>query len=244
MVSVIIPCYNASKYVSHAIESVLRQNVDTEIIIIDDCSNDSTEEKVKKYLSIDRVHMLCNSKNIGVAASRNIGVQRAKGEYIAFLDADDYWREDKLEKQIALLEEKNAAFCYTGRRIVSEDGKETQKIIGVKEANTYKMLCYHNDIACSSVLMKRSIALEIPMEHDDVHEDYLTWLRFLKEYKIAVGINEPLLYYRLSENGKSRNRIKSASMTYGVHRYMGNGRIKAFIFMCSHLIHGIKKFTL
>ena len=189
----------------------------------------------KKYI------LICNAKNKGVAYSRNRGIQKAKGQYIAFLDADDYWREDKLAKQLSLLQEKKALLCYTGRRIILEDGAETDKIIGVNEEITYDMLCHHNEISCSSVLMKRTIAKELRMEHDDVHEDYLMWLRFLKKYKVAFGINEPLLYYRLSENGKSRNKVESAKMTYGVHRYMKKGRAEAFFYMCSHLFHAIKK---
>ncbi|MDK2808260.1 MAG: teichuronic acid biosynthesis glycosyltransferase TuaG [Clostridiales bacterium] len=244
MVSVIIPCYNASKYIGQAIESVLRQGVETEIIVVDDCSMDETKEIVSKYLSMKNVHLICNAKNKGVAFSRNRGIKRATGQYVAFLDADDYWREDKLAKQISLLEEKKAFFCYTGRRIITENGEETNKIIGVSEEITYDMLCHHNEISCSSVLMKRTIAKNLRMKHDEVHEDYLMWLRFLKKYKVAFGINEPLLYYRLSENGKSRNKIESAKMTYGVHRYMGNTRWKSFYYMSLHLLKGIKKYKL
>ncbi|MEG2440106.1 MAG: glycosyltransferase family A protein, partial [Acetivibrio sp.] len=177
MVSIIIPCYNASKYICKAIDSALKQKVEKEIIIIDDCSTDNTREIVKKYLETGSIHIVCNSVNKGVAESRNSGVQMAKGEYIAFLDADDYWEEDKLERQLEELKKKKGVFCYTGRILVTENGEKTKKTISTKEVNTYKTLCMHNDISCSSVLIERKVALEFPMEHDEVHEDYLTWLR-------------------------------------------------------------------
>ena len=80
------------------------------------------------------------------------------------------------------------------------------------------------------------------MEHDDSHEDYITWLKVLRKYGCAVGIDKPYLKYRLSEGGKSRNKLKSAVMTYNVYRYAGYGRIKSCIFFCSYALHGIWKY--
>ena len=225
-----------------AIESALKQEVEKEIILIDDCSKDNTRDIIRTYLELDNVKLICNPSNQGVAKSRNIGVQNAQGDYIAFLDADDYWEKDKLVKQLQRLQETGGVFCYTGRKLITEEGNLTGQTIHVRERSNYETLSKHNDIACSSVVMKRSLALEVPMEHEEVHEDYLNWLRILKKGYIAYGIDEPLLYYRLSEGGKSRSKLKSAKMTYGVHRYMGAGRIQALYLMCSHLSHALKKY--
>ena len=92
------------------------------------------------------------------------------------------------------------------------------------------------------MVVERQIALEFPMEHDDSHEDYLSWLKILRKYGNAAGINEPCLKYRLSEGGKSRNKWKSARMTYQVYRYMGFGTMKSMVLFVSYALHGVWKY--
>ncbi|ROR31479.1 teichuronic acid biosynthesis glycosyltransferase TuaG [Mobilisporobacter senegalensis] len=242
-VSVIIPAYNCSQYIEKAIESVLSQNVPLEIILIDDNSQDNLGQVIEKYMKLDNFIYLKNETNIGVAEARNRGVQIATGDYIAFLDADDWWRPDKLIKQINLMKQKKYVLCFTAREIVNEDGITTGKIIHVQDEINYNNLLYHNGIACSSVILKRDVALKNPMKYSHLHEDYLAWLTILKKHGKACGLDEPLLLYRLSNNGKSRNKLKSARMTYGVYRVMKIGRIKAFFLMSSHLLHGIIKYN-
>lgn len=236
-VSVIIPAYNCGKYLACAVESVSRQKVDLEIILVDDASVDRTEEIVKRLKEIATcpINYIRNSKNLGVSLSRNRGLQCAKGKYIAWLDADDWWVEEKLMKQLDKLKQTNGIFCYTGRELCNEKGVEIGKIISVPEKITWKRLLYTNVIPCSSVLIKTEIAKEFPMEHDEVHEDYLTWLRILQKYGCAYGINEPLLKSRLTENGKSRNKKKTIPMTYGVYRYLGINRMSSLKYTISHL---------
>ena len=134
MVSVVMPAYNAERFIGQAIESVLEQDVRLELIVINDASTDGTEEMIQTYLKDERMVYVKNVCNQGVAESRNIGVKRAKGDYIAFLDADDWWERGKLGKQVKVLKEKGAVLCYTGRKLYSQDGKELKGIIRVKEA--------------------------------------------------------------------------------------------------------------
>lgn len=242
IVSVIMPTYNCAAYIEKAIDSVQEQEVDWELIIIDDASEDSTEEIVQAYLEDNRIRYYRNDRNMGVSYSRNTGVSYAKGEYIAFLDADDWWEADKLKKQLELMKKKNAVLCYTGRKLYSNEGWDLQKSIHVKDSITYQQLLCNNSIACSSVLMKREIALEFPMSHDEYHEDYMVWLKCLEKYGQACGIDELLLCYRLSPNGKSRNHFKSAAMTYGMHRCMGKNAMKALFYTGCHLINAVKKY--
>ena len=122
------------------------------------------------------------------------------------------------------------------------NGHTTGKYIPVKERITYHDLLKHNSINCSSVLLKREDALAFPMTHDDSHEDYITWLKILRRGGFAVGINKPYLKYRLSEGGKSRNKLKSAAMTYQVYRYVGYGRLKSLLFFISYAVHGVWKY--
>lgn len=241
-VSVIIPAYNASDYIDTAIKSVFLQNVSVEIIVIDDCSSDNLDIVMNKYLALNNVVYIKNERNLGVAKSRNLGVSKSKGDYIAYLDADDWWLEGKLDKQLSIMKKTGVVLCATGRELVYPNGESTGKYISVRNHITYKSLLHHNSINCSSVLISSEVAREFPMGNDEIHEDYTTWLKILKKYRSACGINEPYLKYRLTNNSKSRNKIKSARMTFLVYRHMGFGYLKSiFYFMC-YATHGIRKY--
>lgn len=242
LVSVIMPVYNGEKYIKQAVRSVYQQNVPLELLVIDDGSTDRTQEVLSAYEGREDFRYLRNDTNMGAARSRNRGVQEARGEYIAYLDADDWWEPGKLEEQLQLLEKTGYVLCSTGRELMNADGSSTGRSISVREKISYRELLKHNSINCSSVVIRRDVALEFPMEHDDSHEDYITWLKILKKYKYAAAINRPYLKYRLSEGGKSRNKIRSAAMTYRVYRYAGYGRVKSGIFFISYALHGVWKY--
>lgn len=254
MVSVIIPAYNCEKYIGQAIDSVMKQTIkeDIEVIVIDDASKDGTRQSVQSYMnqyanmdlsdSIRSISYHSNGKNMGVAEARNAGIRAAQGEYIAFLDADDWWESDKLEKEMTLMHQKDAIFVYSGRELMNPDGSSTGKIIGVPQKASYNSLLRTNYIPCSSVLIKTEAAREFYMCHDELHEDYILWLKVLKKYNSAYGINEPLLKSRMSAGGKSRNKLKSAKMHYGVYKYMGISKGKAlWLFLC-YAVNGVKKY--
>ena len=187
-------------------------------------------------------HYLKNPHNIGAAASRNRGVQEAHGQYVAFLDADDWWENGKLLLQLDTLHETGRVLCSTGRELMNYDGTPAGKYIPVKETVSYRDLLKHNSINCSSVLLLRDVAAEFPMEHDDSHEDYLTWLKILRKYGPAAGIDRPLLKYRMSKTSKSGDKKKSAIMTYKVYRYMGYSHMRCILYFISYAIHGFWKY--
>lgn len=242
LVSVIIPAYNCEKYIQKSIESALEQEVPLEVIVLNDCSKDGTEAVIQAYLADQRVRYVRNEKNLGVAKTRNRGVRLARGKYVAFLDSDDWWESGKLAKQLERIEHDNAVLCSTARELVNPDGSSMGKVIPVTEHITYRELLKHNCINCSSVLLLREVALEFPMEHEDSHEDYITWLKILKKYGSACAVNEPLLKYRLSVTGKSGSKWKSARMTFKVYRYMGFGWLKSILCFCSYAVHGVWKY--
>lgn len=140
MISVVIPSYNGAETLFQAIDSVLCQTTKTplEILVIDDHSTDDTMEKMGRYGENDRVRYIRNETNKGASASRNRGVQLAKGDYIAFLDADDYWDPEKLEKQEKALAKTGDVLCCTGRELIYDQEPEKQKIFSVPERITYK----------------------------------------------------------------------------------------------------------
>lgn len=253
LITVIMPAYNAQNYIAKAMDSVMKQttNAFIELIVIDDGSTDNTEKIVEQYradcsgsgASDRELRYLRNKGNQGVAKSRNLGISEAQGEYIAFLDSDDWWELDKLEKQIRILRQNpDTVLCATGRELMNQDGTSRGKIVGVPEKISYKDLLRTNYIPCSSVVMKTQTAREFGMCHDELHEDYILWLRVTKKYGDAFGLNEPLLKSRMSRGGKSRNKLKSAKMHYGTYRLIGIPRMKALLLMVSYIYHGLTKY--
>lgn len=188
------------------------------------------------------VRIYRNKENRGVAETRNTGVKLAQGEYIALLDADDKWMPGKLAHQMKMLQDTGACLCNTARLLIREDGSSTGHVIHTPERISLSMLKKTNYINCSSVLVRRDVLLRYPMCHgEDAHEDYLAWLMLLQEYDCVVGIDEPYLLYRLSEQGKSRNKCKAAQMTYRTYRYAGYGRLRSAWMMIPYMLHGVMK---
>lgn len=242
IVSVVMPAYNCAEVISGAIDSALMQDVPLEVIVVNDCSADQLDAVMEQYRADSRVVYLCNPENLGAAESRNRGISAAKGDYVAFLDADDLWVPGKLSKQLAAMQSSGAVLCATARELMTPEGELTGRVIPVKEVITYQELLKHNSINCSSVLIKAEVAREFPMGHADSHEDYIMWLKVLQKYGKACGINEPLLKYRLSNTGKSGNKLQSAKMTFMVYRYMGFSLPKSCACFVSYAFHGVWKY--
>ena len=242
LVTVVIPAYNSEKYIKQAIDSVFCQDVELEVVVINDASSDGTVQILEEYKKRDNFILLENKKNLGVAASRNLGVRRAQGEFIAFLDADDWWEPTKLNKQLTAMQKAGTVLCSTARELVDSNGVSTGKIIGVKEQITYQMMHRQNWMNCSAVVIRTEVIKEFPMQYDDSHEDYITWMRILEKHQKATGVNEPLLKYRVSNLGKSGPKWKSAQMMYRAYRYLGFGPIKSAFCFCAYAINGVKKY--
>ncbi|MEW4411183.1 glycosyltransferase family A protein [Clostridium sp. AN503] len=245
LISVIMPAYNAEKTLIQAVQSVINQTYcNWELLIIDDCSIDNTYALMQKLqLSNTKIKILKNHQNAGVSESRNKGVQAALGSWIAFLDSDDMWAPNKLEKQVKLLARNNeAALIFTGSAFVNAIGEMSEYKLSVPETITYHQLLKQNVISCSSVMVKRDIICHFPMKYDDMHEDYAVWLQILKQGYQAYGINEPLLVYRLSTNSKSSNKKKAALMTYKVYRYLGLNHIQAMYYFVWYGCKNLKKY--
>ena len=242
LVSVIIPAYNCANFIHLALDSALVQDVPMEILVINDCSKDDLDQVMRKYRQYPQIIYLKNEVNMGVAETRNKGVSLARGKYIAFLDADDYWEKNKLKKQLKLIAEKDMVLCSTARELMNPDGTLTGYVIPVDTEFTFKDLQRHNQINCSSVLIRTEVAREFPMHHDDGHEDYLMWLEVLEKYGKGCAINEPLLKYRITNTGKSGNKWNSVKMTYMTYRYMGFGFFRSALYFISYAFHGLRKY--
>ena len=251
MVSVIIPCHNNKKTIDAAVRSVLSQTVkDIELIIVDNGSEAESEDGAGNYSSElytdPRIRLFVTDKAMGAATARNKGIELSRGQYIAFLDADDMWREDKLDKQIKVMERytyngEYPIICFTGREMIDEEGNSLDRYIGCEKTVNYDKLLLSNQINCSSVLVRKEDIEKYMFTDGDFHEDYALWLEMLKEGGYAAGINRPLISYRVSSGSKSGNKIKSAMMTYKVYRFIGLGIPKSMVHMISYTVKGIKK---
>ena len=158
---------------------------------------------------------LKNEKNSGVSYTRNRAIEEARGEWIAFLDSDDLWDRHKLEKQLSLLEKyPDMVICYTASSFIDESGNPYGYIMPATEQLTYKELLRKNIMSCSSVMIRSSIMKEIKVPGDKMCEDYYVWLKVLRRYKIAYGVDEPMLIYRICKKSRSSNRVKMAKMLF------------------------------
>lgn len=245
-VSVIIPTYNSSKTITESMDSVVSQEYKKwEIIVIDDCSKDDTCKKIEEYLKkYSNIKLLRMPQNVGVSAARNRGVKAAKYDWISFLDSDDLWEKTKLEKQVALFHKHpNGVLFYTGSSFIDEVGNAKNYVLSVPTSINYKKLLPHNIISCSSVLVQKKQLFKYKMpECNEIHEDFLTWLRILRSGKKAYGATEPLLIYRLSSNSKSSNKLHAARMNWRVYKELNLSVFKRILLMCDYAFRSLYKY--
>lgn len=208
-VSVIIPAFNAMPHLPQTIESVLQQTFnDFEILIIDDASTDSTVEWISQ-IKDHRIHLIQQTKNQGPNAARNLGINSAKGDYIAFLDADDIWEPAKLFKQVEILErDTHISLIYTSATIINEKGQATGRVfMARKEGDVWESLIQGNFVDCpSSVIVRRDCFNRVGLFDVNFRcfEDWEMWIRIAKTYKFAA-IGEPLVKFRMVANSNSKN---------------------------------------
>lgn len=243
-ISVVMPAYNSEKYIKDSILSVLKQRYSNfELLVIDDGSTDRTENIVTQIMQEDArviLHKLpCNQ---GVSVARNYGVSMANGEWIAFLDSDDCWAPQKLEKQLELAKLCQSEFLFTGSAFMDENGKLVRYMLSVPEKIRYCDLLKQNLISCSSVLIKKNLIQQYPMQSLNIHEDYVTWLQILRDGTIAHGVNLPLLIYRIHSLSKSGNKLKAARMNYNSYRYVGLNLRESVYYMLQYMVRSLIKY--
>ena len=219
-VTVIMPAYNAAQFIEAAIRSVMAQTVnDWELLVIDDGSRDDTCQIVEQLAAGEpRVQLLRNEKNMGVANTRNRGLSLCRGEFAAFLDSDDIWLPDKLQKQLDLLESTGAALCYTAYGIMDAAGAQSRGDYLVPGKADFRKLLKENVIGCSTVMLRRQVTEQYRFETTLHHEDYALWLRMLRDGIRAVGCTEVLVRWRLVENSRSFDKRKSAHSRWVIYR--------------------------
>lgn len=219
LVSIITPAYNCQEFIEQTLISVRNQTYQNwEHIIVDDGSTDATMAIVESYAKMDgRIHVITLQQNGGVAKARNVGIDNARGEYIAFLDSDDQWKEDKLEKHMQFIKENNLKFSYTEYEVIDEVGNYIKTIVPARNKVNYQQLLYTNVIACCTVIVESRIMKEEKMP-EIKHEDYAAWLNILHNNNIeAVCLQKALSVYRKVRNSVSANKWKTIDWNWNIY---------------------------
>jgi teichuronic acid biosynthesis glycosyltransferase TuaG len=230
-VSVIMPYYKKSSFFEKAYHSVLNQNyLNIEIIIIYD-DHDLTELSfVKETINNSKnTILIINKKNYGVGFSRNIGINRSKGFYIAFLDCDDVWKKNKLRNQVDIMDEMKLDFSFTSYTVINENDNFLYNI-PAKNFLTHADLLKSCDIGLSTVMIKRQILKKFQFSGMKTKEDYLLWLQISKNNILIYGIKKHLSLWRKCNNSLSSNifqKIKDAFNIY--YRHEKQGFIRALL---------------
>lgn len=207
-VSIIMPSYNTAQFIKRSIESVIAQtHQNWELIIVDDCSSDNTDEVVSEIRD-ERIIYLKNDKNYGAAYSRNKALREASGKWVAFLDSDDLWMPDKLEKQIRFMENNQYHFSYTNYVEINEDDQLTGMFVtGPKKINKPLMYTF-NYMGCLTVMYDREFVGLVQIEDLKKRNDYALWIK-VSQKSSAYLLNETLAKYRVRESGSIMDRGKS-----------------------------------
>ncbi len=220
LVSIIMPSYNAERYIAQSIESVLAQTYQNwELLITDDGSTDKSVEIIRNYCNNDnRINLLVSDKNQGIAKTRNLSIARAKGRFVAFLDNDDLWLPEKLERQVGFMLDNEYGFTYTSYKLIDYQGVDKNKTIRTAGVLDYKKYLRNTIIGCGTVIIDIDIVGYFTMPMNDTSDDMALWLNILRKGFKAYPIEEVLHKYRVKKHSASSNKIKAASDVWRVYR--------------------------
>jgi len=225
LVSVIMPTFNCGNFIKESVESVINQTIkDWEIQIVDDCSTDNTYEVLKPFLEkYSNIHYYKLPQNSGPAAARTEAMKRASGKYVAFLDSDDLWAPDKLEKQIAFMENTGAMFSCTAYEQIDENGQRLHVVCTPPKKTDYnKMLRLSNPIGNSTVMYYQEELGKFEVPPIKKRNDFALWLKILRKTPYCVGMPDVLMSYRVRKNSVSSNKLSQAKFHWQLYREIEN----------------------
>jgi glycosyltransferase len=243
-VTIIMPSYNSENFIIESIESVLAQTYSNwELIIVDDCSPDDSNKIIAKYIDSDsRIKLIKLQKNSGPAIARNMAIETANGRYIAFLDSDDVWLPNKLEKQIKFMQDNDLAFTYSSYKLVGEDNEGLGLFITKDKISYFDMLktC---SVGCLTAIYDTEKIGKQYMPLILKRQDYGLWLKILKLIGETRGILEPLATYRIRKNSVSSNKVKAAKYQWKIYREIEKlSFLKSLYYFAFYAYNGIIKY--
>ena len=222
-VSIIVPVYNAEKFIEETIRHVAAQTYrDWELVLVLDGCGDRTAQVIRQYQeaeSENRLRIIDQQENTGAAKARNRGLQEAVGRYIAYVDADDLWKPEKLELELQFMREKEAAFVFTGYEFADEDGVGTGKVVHVPEQLAYRKALKNTTIFTSTVLFDTERIPRELLEMPDIKsEDTALWWKVLRNGYTAYGLDRNLVLYRRPAESLSSNKMEAIRRIWNLYR--------------------------
>lgn len=245
LVSVITPAYNCEKFIAETIESVIQQSYSNwEMIIVNDKSIDRTREIINTYVKQDsRIRLIDLEQNSGAAVARNVALENAKGRFIAFLDSDDRWKKNKLEKQIQFMINNNYGFTFTAYEYIIDDNNKKSKLFKVPRSLNYSQALKNTVVGCLTVVIDKSIIGDFRMPLVRRGQDNLTWLMILKKGYIAYGLDESLAEYRRVEGSLSNNKFKALKRQWFNYKNIIKLPLyKCLYYYCFYVFNNVKKY--
>ena len=239
-ITIITPMHNSSKHIVECLESVINQTYkNIEIIVVDDASTDNSLELVKN-IKDNRIKVIELKENVGAGMARNKGIEAATGNYIAFLDSDDYWVLDKLERQVQFMEENNYTFIYGGYDYLKNGRRKKAK---VPKSMNYNQLLRNHAIFTSTVMlnMERLKKEDILMPNLRRGQDYGTWWNILKKGITAYAITDTIAIYRVGEKSLSSNKFKATNRTWHLFKREKLSLIKRLFYFSCYSFNAVKR---
>ncbi|RXM48564.1 glycosyltransferase family 2 protein [Flavobacterium sp. YO12] len=220
LVSILMPTFNAEKFIKAAIESVQKQTYENwEMILVDDASTDETVKIIDDFAQKDsRIKLFQLETNSGNGFARNKALEKASGKYIAFLDADDLWLSTKLEKQIQFLKANNLPFTFSFYDCIDDNGNNLNRRVQTPIPLTYKQLFFCNYVGNLTAIYDADFFGKIKLESSQKRQDWRLWLTILKQIKTAEAIPESLAFYRIRKDSISSSKFKLIKHNFGVYR--------------------------
>ena len=221
LVSVIIPYFKKKKFIEKTVQSVKSQtHTNLEIIIVYDDEDHSDLNLIRKIIKSDkRIKLILNKNSLGAGKSRNVGMGKAKGKYLAFLDADDFWKKDKVKSQLKFMEENDFDISHTSYEVLKKNNND-KKILIAKTFKKPEQLLPSCDIGLSTVMLKKSlISKNFQFPGLKTKEDFVLWLKILQK-NISIGsLNETLTSWRKLDNSLSSSVIQKIKDAFKVYNY-------------------------
>ena len=247
LISIVMPSFNVGGMIIESINSVLNQTYNKwELLIIDDFSSDNTLSFVEEFAKQDfRIRYFSTNQNTGSPSQpRNIGIEQAKGDYIAFLDSDDIWLPNKLEEQLAFMQKHGYDFVYSNYEKMSWDGKRDNRIVKVKDLSSYRDILKTNEIPCLTVLLKKELLKDVRFKSIP-KEDYACWLDILKKGYTAYNTGKVHAVYREAKKSRSGNKFKMFKEQWYILREVEKIEFfPALYFLAIYAVRGFAKYII
>jgi teichuronic acid biosynthesis glycosyltransferase TuaG len=239
LVSIITPTYNSEEFIAETIQSVQNQTHENwEMIIVDDCSSDNTVAIIEMFIvKEDRIRLFQLDRNSGAGIARETAISKAKGDYIAFLDADDLWKPIKLEKQLQFLIDTKSHFTFSFYDCIDEKGNALNRRVEAPRSLSYCQLFFCNYVGNLTGIYEVNFFGKIAISSTRKRQDWMVWLTILKKIKSAKPVPESLAFYRIRDNSLSASKIDLLKHNFAVYRnFHGFSYVSSLFIMIGFLI--------